>query len=176
MDTNETGARLDLSEGLHIGGTGAFIWAPPYDGEAFPLEMLAQIVPLDKFAGVSTSNTLTQEQLNKAQQITIFGPQEEGDFVLNVNGFVSPGKLVVLQFSGPLTGDFSVTVRFLKYTFEPPSTAPEPGPGPVFTADGQFATMQGSLISPPTKLNMPSTFPVGAGAYSDGTPPPHFAQ
>jgi hypothetical protein len=174
MDTNETGARLELTEGLHIGGTGLFIWAPPYDGEAFPLEMLAQIAPLDKLAGVSASNTLTQEQLDKAQQISIFGPQEEGDFVLNVDGFVSPGKLVVLQFAGPLTGNFSVTVRFLKYTLESP--LPEPGQGPVFTADGQFATMQGSLVSPPTKLNIPATFPIGAGAYVDGTPPPHFVQ
>jgi hypothetical protein len=175
MDTNETGARLDLTEGLHIGGTGQALWFPPYGGEAMTMAQIAQFFPFaDRFSAVVLSDTMTQAQLDVTQHILLFGPQEAGDYILYVDGIIPPGKTILIGFEGSPTAELTYTARVRFLSQGVADAAPAPGPGPVFHDEGQWAAMQGGQLSPPTSFAAPNAFPVGLGASIEGGDIPYI--
>jgi hypothetical protein len=142
MDTNESGAFLELTEGLQVGGGRNVIWAP---AEYLEGAYGGGIISLPSYQGLLiTESTLPENVMHDAAAILLAPPDDNGTYSIEFGGFFRQGQVVPIIVLGDQDSDpFSLSVG-TPTEFIVGANQYIPGPFPLtFTHAGQTATIMG---------------------------------
>jgi hypothetical protein len=151
MDTTETGGFLELTEGLQVGGGRLALWVPSYAPPAL-LDIIKG--PFNIFRTLVLGDTFPAALLRDTNSISLVLPTEEdGDFTLDVEGFLLPGQELYVDTNlglFPATDEFTVTIRFsaeLAVQFGPELDSITPWIGVTLNEEFQGFTAKGVVYT-----------------------------
>jgi hypothetical protein len=101
MDTTETGAFLELTEGLQVGGGRQIMWAPA----SYPSDINLSLVGVNFNGIIFTEDTMPEEVMRQASAIIIAAPNDGESYSLSFEGYFGPGQLVHIGVMGLPTYD-----------------------------------------------------------------------